>query len=160
MRPDHLATDTASSRDVILHALNLVENEGQVIEDFCLLQPTSPLRGAEDIEKAIEMFYQKKAASLLSVVEYEHPIQWAVQLDENGRMTEREKTTAGLRQAFDTVYRPNGAIYIFKTDFFKAVQSYVGPMSFAYIMPPERSIDIDTQLDFLQAETIKRFFEV
>jgi N-acylneuraminate cytidylyltransferase/CMP-N,N'-diacetyllegionaminic acid synthase len=159
MRPPELATDEASSREVLLHALDFMEKQGVLIDSFCLLQPTSPLRTAADIEGAFKIFIEKSADSVLSITPYEHPVQWAVEMKDNGILQPREKGKAGRRQELVEYYRPNGAVYMFRTDFFKASTGYFGPSSYGYIMPPERSIDIDTQLDFVAAETIAHYLQ-
>jgi CMP-N,N'-diacetyllegionaminic acid synthase len=153
IRPASLASDTAGSREVLLHALGFLENQHATIESFCLLQPTSPLRTAEDIDGAFTTFQGKCADSVLSVTPFEHPVQWAVEMQDNGIIRPREKEKNGRRQDMVEYYRPNGAIYMFRTDFFKDSTGYFGPSSYGYIMPPERSVDIDTPLDFLIAQT-------
>jgi N-acylneuraminate cytidylyltransferase/CMP-N,N'-diacetyllegionaminic acid synthase len=157
MRPAELASDTASSRDVILHALSFLEEQRSSIEDFCLLQPTSPLRTAADIDEMFKIFQRKKADSVLSITPYDHPIQWAVEMHGDERLVPREKTIPGRRQELVEYYRPNGAVYMFQTNFFKDSMGYFGPNSYGYIMPPERSVDIDTRLDFVVAEAIARY---
>jgi CMP-N-acetylneuraminic acid synthetase len=57
-------------------------------------------------------------------------------------------------------YRPNGAIYVFRKSFFMHTSGYYGPKSYGYVMPPERSIDIDTPLDFVVAEAIFKYLLV
>ncbi len=152
-RPEALASDEASARDALLHALDFVqEQEGEPV-CFCLLQPTSPLRTADDIDAVAALFHEKKARSVLSVTAYEHPVQWAVSLQPDGHIREREKNDAVRRQDLVTYYRPNGAIYLFETAFFRAQPDYIGRDSFGYLMPPERSIDIDTAFDLAVAET-------
>jgi CMP-N,N'-diacetyllegionaminic acid synthase len=157
MRPAELATDSASSRDVILHALLFFEAQGRPVDAFCLLQPTSPLRTAVDINGAFSVFHEKRADSVLSVTPYDHPIQWAVEIRDNGILQPREQGKATRRQELVEYYRPNGAVYMFQTDFFKNSVGYFGPHSYGYIMPPERSVDIDTPLDFVAAETVFKY---
>jgi CMP-N,N'-diacetyllegionaminic acid synthase len=157
MRPVELATDTASSREVILHALCFLEKLGGPIDNFCLLQPTSPLRTAADIDEAFKIFHEKSADSVLSVTPYDHPVQWAVEMGDNGTLQPREKKKTGRRQDVVEYYRPNGAVYMFRTEFFKNSAGYFGADSYGYIMPPERSADIDTQLDFVVAEAIAHY---
>ena len=154
VRPEELASDTASSRDVMLHTLLFLEDQGWPVESFCLLQPTSPLRIAEDIDGAFKIFQERSADSVLSVTPFEHPVQWAVEVRERGLLVPREKLKPARRQDSTEYYRPNGAIYIFRTAFFKNSLEYSGNNSYGYIMPPERSVDIDTRLDFVVAEAI------
>jgi pseudaminic acid cytidylyltransferase len=159
MRPAELASDTAGSREVILHALSFLKKQRTPVEDFCLLQPTSPLRTSADIDGALKIFLEKRADSVLSVTPYDHPVQWAVEMLDNGILLPREKEKTGRRQDMAEYYRPNGAVYMFRTEFFKNSAGYFGANSYGYIMPPERSIDIDTQLDFVVAETIANYLQ-
>ena len=159
MRPAELASDTASSRDVILHTLLFLEAEGRPVDAFCLLQPTSPLRTSADIDGAYRIFQEKNADSVLSITPYDHPVQWAVELQNNGILRSSGYGKAGRRQDLIEYYRPNGAVYMFRTEFFKNSVGYVGVNSYGYIMPPERSVDIDTQLDFVVAETIAHYLQ-
>lgn len=159
MRPAKLATDTASSREVVLHALSFLEKQGESVGTFCLLQPTSPLRTSADIDAAFRIFQGKKADSVLSITPYDHPVQWAMELRDDGILLPRGKEKIARRQDLADYYRPNGAIYMFKTTFFKGALEYLGPESYGYIMPPERSVDIDTQLDLVVAETIAHYLQ-
>lgn len=159
MRPEELASDTVGSRDVLLHALQFLEMRGEPVDSFCLLQPTSPLRTAADIDEAFEIFQAKKADSVLSVSPYEHPIQWALEVRDGGRILPRENQVAARRQEMIEYCRPNGAIYLFRTDFFKISTGYIGENSYGYIMPPEKSMDIDTPLNFIVAEAIAHYLE-
>lgn len=154
MRPAELASDAASSRDVILHALLFLEAKDRPVDAFCLLQPTSPLRTATDIDGAFKIFQEKNADSVLSITPYDHPVQWAVEVQDNGTLQPRDKTMSGRRQDLVEYYRPNGAVYMFRTDFFKKTETYFGANSYGYCMPLERSVDIDTPLDFVIAETV------
>ena len=154
MRPSELATDGASSRDVILHALDFLEKRDGAIDSFCLLQPTSPLRVAKDIDGAFSVFTEKDADSVLSVSPYDHPVQWAVEVRDDGGLSPREATAASRRQNLVEYCRPNGAIYMFKTSFFKNSTEYFSVDSYGYMMASERSVDIDTRLDFVVAEAV------
>ena len=153
LRPEDLAADDAKSRDVVLHALDFVEQKAPA-DSVCLLQPTSPLRSAEDIRQAVSIFRKNSADSVISVTEYSHPIQWAVSLSEDGRISETSVLKPSRRQDLSVCYHPNGAIYIFNAEFIRRSESYIGKNTYSLIMPPERSVDIDTPFDFLLAEFI------
>ncbi|MDA3831818.1 MAG: acylneuraminate cytidylyltransferase family protein, partial [Spirochaetales bacterium] len=152
-------SDTASSRDVILHTLLFLEEQGTSVQSFCLLQPTSPLRTSNDIDGAFKIFKEKTADSVLSITPYDHPVQWAVEVQDDECLVPRDKTISGRRQDLVEYYRPNGAVYMFRTKFFKDSMGYFGPNSYGCIMPPERSADIDTHLDFVVAETIAHYLQ-
>ncbi len=82
-RPDELATDTATSFDVIVHSIKSLEKYDYVV----LLQPTSPLRDQEDIDNAIELLLDKSASAIISVCEVDHSPEWCNTLPENNDMS-------------------------------------------------------------------------
>ena len=135
-----------------MEVLSMYEALGKEFDTFCLLQPTSPLRSTEDIKSAYQLFEEKKAKFVVSLVELEHPLAWCGTLvDGNSLDGFFNRTDKAIRQANKTYYRPNGAIYICDVSEFKKDQFVYRDKSFAYIMPRERSIDIDSELDFLFA---------
>ena len=151
MRPAELASDTASTIDVIFHALDWLEK----YEDYqpayiLLLQPTSPLRTAEDIEGAIQTFKDKSARAVVSVCETDHHPWWSNRLPDDGNMKNflRPDVLNKRRQDLPVFYRLNGAIYVADTNYLREQNSFFGPNTIAYKMPKERSIDIDSGIDF------------
>jgi CMP-N-acetylneuraminic acid synthetase len=155
-RPDDLASDTAKSSDVILHALAYRSRLGNPPGALCLLQATSPLRTAEDIDGAHALYIQRGAPSVISVCELEHPLTWCSTLDEDLSMRgfaekiQQEKNSQYLKKH----YRLNGGIYISDTKKFIRVGSFLDKKTLAYIMPKHRSVDIDDEFDFRLAELI------
>ena len=149
MRPADLASDTAGSLDVLRHAIGQCPGFDWVL----LLQPTSPLRSAQDIDAAWQMT-SAAAPSCVSVTEVaESP--WLMHLrDDAGRLSRLlpERETGMRRQDLPAVFRLNGALYLARTDWFLAGGRLVGSETLGYVMPPERSVDIDTQADFDVAE--------
>lgn len=158
LRPARLAGDNSLAMDTYLYTCERLANEGnEVIKNFVVLQPTSPLRTAEDIEGAIRLFKKKKADSVISVTESAHPVEWHKRVDKNGvLMHNLINGASGLknRQGFNKTYLPNGAIYVFNLDFLKRKRSYYSAKTFAYLMPRERSVDIDSLIDFRLAEIL------
>jgi CMP-N,N'-diacetyllegionaminic acid synthase len=156
LRPDELSTDTASSIDVILHTLNYYVSKNINFDYFCLLQPTSPLRKAEDIINSVELLFKKDAESIVSLCEVEHSPLFANTLSEDQNLSKfiRKEVKNTRRQDLPKYYRINGAIYISKVQSFLKTKDFYGERSFAYIMPPERSVDIDTEFDLKIAEEI------
>lgn len=151
IRPAELANDTSSTIDVIFHAINwLKEHEDYRPEYILLLQPTSPLRIAEDIEGAVQRLKEKNASAVVSVCETEHHPWWANALPENGNMKDflRPEIFNKRRQDLMIFYRLNGAIYLADTEYLCEQNSFFGPDTFAYEMPKEHSIDIDSDIDF------------
>lgn len=153
MRPAELATDTAKSIDTYLFTVGKMEEiKGKKIEEFMILQPTSPLRNSKHIDEAIQLFRSKDADSVVSYVEEAHPINWHRYLNEEGKLEDVFQDHALLnRQEYRKTYYPNGAIYIFKHELVKQ-GAYYSDKSFAYVMDKKYSVDIDTQEDFDYAE--------
>lgn len=145
-RPTELASDTASSMDVVLHALDQLPGYDFVV----LLQPTSPLRTSRDIDAAFLLLQASGAPSCVSVCEAEQSPYWMYRLAEDGKLEDLLPlpTAAKRRQDLPPVYVLNGAIYIANVDWLRSTKSFLGDGSIAYLMPKERSIDIDTADDF------------
>ena len=145
-RPADLASDTANSIDVVLHALDQLPE----FEYIILLQPTSPLRTTEDIDAAFSLMRANGAPSCVSVCEVEQSPYWMYRLTDDGKLerllTFEEEITR--RQDLPPVYFLNGAIYIARVDWLRRTKSFVGPETVPYRMPKERSLDIDTADDF------------
>ena len=155
LRPKELATDTAKAIDNYIFTIEELKNrEEKYYDEFIILQPTSPLRKAEDIDKAIELFKEKNADSVISVCEAVHPPLWLKKNDRKGVLRSYFTIEIGNknRQELETAYMPNGAIFIFKLSLLKEKKSYYSDKTFPYIMPYDRSVDIDNQVDFDFAE--------
>lgn len=155
LRSAETSSDTASSEDAIREVLLRYRERGQLFETFMLLQPTSPLRTAEDICAAFRLLEEKRADSVISVCEMEHSPLWANTLPADGNMADFIRAEGNKRrQELDTYYRMNGAIYLVNSDFFLRTGSLYGDNSYAYKMPAGRSVDIDGRTDFLIAEAL------
>ncbi|MDI6728723.1 MAG: acylneuraminate cytidylyltransferase family protein, partial [Thermodesulfovibrionales bacterium] len=151
MRPAGLATDEAKSIDAVFHALlSLSEKYDYVV----LLQPTSPLRTANEIDACVKLCVKKRINSCVSVTESEKNPYWMYSLDRNGRMHRLIKTKKAIarRQDLPKVYVLNGAIYVARIDWLLHSKSFVTDETYAYIMPKEMSVDIDDKMDFYFAE--------
>lgn len=156
LRPSSLSGDKVSSDMVIAHALGFMEERKEYFEYVCKLQPTSPLRRAADIKEAFSLLMDKNANSVISVCECEHSPLWSGVIGEDlridGFMSKQLAITN--RQDLQKYYRLNGAIYFSKVESFKKNGCFFGQKSIAYIMPKERSVDIDDILDFRFAEML------
>lgn len=154
-RPQILATDSASSLDVIEHSLLKLQNNGKLYTHFILLQPTSPLRTAKHIKEAWEKYIQEDVSSLVSVLEVQHPPQKML-IKDNGEikpLTTWEDLTKP-RQQLSKAYQPNGAIYICEIQkFFKNKNIFEKPLSI-FEMDEKSSLDIDCELDLLKAKDL------
>ncbi|EHP89549.1 acylneuraminate cytidylyltransferase family protein [Methanotorris formicicus] len=156
LRPKELARDDSPTIDAIIHAINWFEERGMFFDILVLLQTTSPLRTTEDIDNAIELFLNnKEALSLVSVKENEHPPFWSLKIENRFlKPLFGEEYFRKRRQELPKSYMPNGAIFISYVNILKEYKTFYTPKTIAYIMPPERSIDIDNEFDFLLAEFI------
>lgn len=156
LRPKELANDNAKTVDVIIHALNYYVNKNIEFDYFMLLQPTSPLRNSKDIKNAVNLLFDRNANSVVSVCETEHSPLWSNTLPEDLSLANfiKQEVKNIPRQELPKYYRINGAIYISNVDFFIREKDFYGEKSYAYIMSPERSIDIDNLVDLKLAEIL------
>jgi CMP-N-acetylneuraminic acid synthetase len=154
-RPKELATDDSPTIDVVLHALGLLERDVYIPDVVVLLQPTSPLRNAGDIDNATELFLSDDCESVVSVCEIEHSPYWSFKI-ENGYLKPifGENYVKMRRQDVPKTYVPNGAIYVSKPEILRRYKSFYCSKMIPYIMPFERSVDINTDFDLLLAEFI------
>jgi len=158
LRPEELATDEAKGIDVVLYAIDWMERNDKPYDLLMLLQPTSPLRTSNDIDKAIELLFQKNAQAIVSVCEVDHHPYWSNTLPDDGCMKDfiKPEVTNKNRQELPIFYRLNGAIYLAYSDYLKEKRSFLGKDTFAYIMPQRRSVDIDNEVDFKLAGIVIR----
>ncbi|UWH26754.1 acylneuraminate cytidylyltransferase family protein [Aeromonas veronii] len=149
MRPEHLATDEATTNDVVTHLVEWVEANIAPVAQVAILQPTSPLRTAKHIKNALALYQQKQASAVISVCELEHPYQYCNKLDASlsldGFICPENIKRA---QELERYYRLNGAIYLFKRNLVGKLSELYNANSFAYIMSSRESLDIDEELDF------------
>ena len=152
LRSRETSSDSASSWDMVKEVLENYRKAGQEYDAFCLLQPTSPLRTAEDIRKAYELL-KKAETAVVSVCETDHSPLWCNRLPDDGSLNGLiRRNDNRRRQETGKFYRINGAIYFVRTDAFDQDTFLYREGSFAYVMEKDRSVDIDTQLDFEFAE--------
>lgn len=154
LRDAELASDTAGSWDVVRAVLRRYGRSGQSFGRAMLLQPTSPLRTAEDIQNAFSLMDEKDARAVIGVCEMDHSPLWSNTLPEDGNMDGFQSESFLIpRQQLPIYYRINGAIYLVDVDYLLGNGELYGQHSYAYIMPKERSVDIDHLFDFLLVET-------
>jgi CMP-N-acetylneuraminic acid synthetase len=154
LRPPELAADTAKTIDAVLHAIETLREAGETFDSLVLLQPTSPLRTAEDIDKAVETFYESNRQPVVSVSEVsDHPI--LIRTIEDGRLKPLLQTGSTVRrQDMPPFYRVNGSIYINPIEEISQTTSFNdNPVPF--IMQKSHSVDIDEPLDLKIAEWIE-----
>jgi CMP-N-acetylneuraminic acid synthetase len=160
VRPAELASDEAPTLPVVRHAVSEMERLENLTYDYIvLLQPTTPLRRPSDIDAALDKLIATGADSVVSVCEVGayHPARMRQIVDD--RLVElpmREPKEMLRRQELPPVYIRNGAIYAARRDLVMLENSLIGHDSRPYIMPEERSVNIDSRLDFLLAEILLR----
>ncbi len=157
MRPDKLAADDTPGIDPIIHAANwLEENVGYRSEYVMCLSPTTPLRTAFDIDASIEMIRNKGADAVVSIVLAKHHPNWMKRMDADGYMVDyiQQENLIPRRQDLPDVYALNGAIYLARREVLLEKRSWYTEKTCAYVMPEERSIDIDTPWDLKLASLI------
>jgi N-acylneuraminate cytidylyltransferase/CMP-N,N'-diacetyllegionaminic acid synthase len=151
MRPAELAQDNTPSIDVALHALQHLPQFDAIL----LLQPTSPLRTQADIDGCLLMATTQQAQSVVSVSEPAQSPYWMFRLGTDGRLSKLiSAQDVTRRQDLQPVYAINGALYFAKADWLRAKKSFLTGDTLGYIMPPEKSVDIDTPLDWKFAELL------
>lgn len=151
-RPDYLATDTATTNDVLLHAVNYYESEGETYDLLVLLQPTSPLRKAIQVKEALSL-YRDDLDMVVSVKE-SHAASVICKENEDGFLEFCLNRSASRRQDMASYYEYNGAIYIINIDKLKELGLGGFTKKKKYVMDEISSHDIDDQLDWQFAEII------
>lgn len=150
LRPHELASDTATSVSVVLHALHELGKP----DSFALLQPTSPLRTSRHIQEATCKFIESGVDALISV-SVGKPASWLFEINSNGLLLKLlPRDVEAHSQNAKLVYSPNGAIYLFKTQTFLKYRSFIPPVTAAFEMPLIDSLDIDNLDDFLLVEEL------
>jgi CMP-N-acetylneuraminic acid synthetase len=135
----------------VLHALEQLPQ----VSDVLLLQPTSPLRTSADIEAIVALRQRSGRESAVSLTpSAKHPA-WMYSLSQDDRLESLILfDEAPCRQLLPPAYLLNGALYLASRDFLLREQSFIGDDTVGYVMPAERSVDIDTPLDWKWAELL------
>ena len=156
MRPAELASDTAGTIDVLLHAVRWLEEEdGWPFDILVLLHATTPLRTSADIDASIDLLVAEHADSVFSVAEaYRNPYFNMVELDGAGIPHLVKEGAFVSRQEAPPVYDLNSSIYVWWRDTLVDGRKVILPNSRVYVMPRERSVDIDEELDFRIAQLL------
>lgn len=154
LRPAHLATDTANSSDVAMHALDWYESEKGTIDGILLLQPTSPFRKNQTIRRGIEIFVNHRMQPVIGVSPCDvHPM-WTLKMDGNYLVPFMQEHGLKIRsQDLPAAYVVNGSFYLISPGQFREVQTFFTPHMLS--LPIESSmeaLDIDTTWDWLVAE--------
>jgi CMP-N-acetylneuraminic acid synthetase len=156
LRPPHLARDPAGVVEVALHALDWLEANGDSFKTLILLLPTSPFCRTADVEGAVHTYIEQGVDFLMSVSREIHsPFSSLILKD--GKLSPLHpewlnRTGSRADSALPTLVRCNGAVTIVNVEAFRRERNYYSYPLAAYEMPPERSVDIDTEMDFQFAE--------
>jgi CMP-N,N'-diacetyllegionaminic acid synthase len=153
VRSTELARDETPGVLPVLDALERVHGYDLVV----LLQPTSPLRSAADIDACVDLLLASEAPACVSVTEVqEHPF-WMYWMGAGGALKPvlpQDPAQFTRRQDLPPAYRPNGAVYVARVQWLTQARTFLSADTRGYVMPPERSLDIDTLGDLMQAESV------
>jgi CMP-N,N'-diacetyllegionaminic acid synthase len=151
VRRASLATDEATGTAVVLDAIDRIPGYDYVV----LLQATSPLRLAEDIDGAVERCIARDAPACVTVSPLGKPLEWLVHIDAGDRLAPvMERQLPDRRQDASTVYAPNGAVFVAACDWLRESGTLYSDETVAYAMPAERSVDIDSPVDLSIARAL------
>lgn len=150
LRPPELATDDTPMIDVVFHALDRLAEHGFAPDLVALLQPTTPFLAVDDVRAAVELA-RTTGAPVVGVTENEHPLEWMFVVEES-RLRPVRASGVTRRQDAVPVYRLNGAVYVATPGHLRTEGAFVGAATRPHVMPPERSVDIDTPHDLAAAE--------
>jgi len=156
LRPAHLATDAAPKWGVWQHALDAAEEKlGAPVDVFVDLDCTSPLRLAEDLEGALDLFERENPDMVMSVCEArKNPYFNLVEADETGSLHVSKPLPGGVwaRQAAPIVYEHVGVVYVLSPAYLRQAKTIYEGRVIPFVLPPERCLDIDTPFDFRLVE--------
>lgn len=156
MQPAELAQDTSHHLEVMQYAIKFMEEKRGVVYDYAVIfQPTSPFRTMEDIDKTIEKIIEHNADSAFSMCEIEpshHPIKVKKMNGDKVLPYCIDEEVGTHRQDFPIAYKRSGAVYATKRDLVMKKNKLFGDFAVGHIVPLDRSIDIDSPLDWVKAE--------
>ena len=154
LRPSELADDTSSSISVCIHAMDWYEREIDSIDCIMLLQPTSPFRSATTIGRALEMFRVHRPNSLVSLSPIETDPKWLYQIHGGRPKPFLDQRLSREADNLPSIYKLNGSIYMANAEFLRVNHSFIGEDTMSLIIEdPFESLDIDTEWDWLTAES-------
>lgn len=148
VRPRALADDDAKVEDALIHALDAL---GQAYDYIVLLQPTSPLRSAADIDGCLKLCRASGAPAAVTVSVPKKSPYWMYRLADDGRMQRLfdDGEVIYRRQDLPPIYGLNGAVYVAEVPWFREHRSFLRAETRALVIPPERAVDLDEPLDLV-----------
>jgi N-acylneuraminate cytidylyltransferase/CMP-N,N'-diacetyllegionaminic acid synthase len=160
LRPAALASDDASSMDVVLHAINFFESKGVFFDFVLMLEPTSPLTDSEDVDAAFAMLRSsgKNADSIVGIsrVEAAHP-EYDVRLVEKGFIVPYaapDFKSLRRRQEIEELYFLEGSLYLSRVEAFRKHRSFYHERTLGYPVPRWKSLEVDEHIDFVLIEAV------
>lgn len=156
LRSDQLADNKALAVDVMVDSLQRLNAEYSDESYFCMLQPTTPLRSAQDCVNVHEMMMSEPAHSLISVTECsEHPYKMVRKSSSQLRLNFLDWPVENPpRQSLPELFIYNGAFYAAKINLFLAQKTFVSEKTKLYEMPKDRSVNIDDEIDLVLADAL------
>lgn len=157
-RPAELATDTATSADVVIHSLDFFRGKGEDFDYIALLEPTSPLRKKGDIDRGIEILLGKSdmdALVSLGGVHLEHP-QIVKKVKDGAVVPYADLAAISQRQQADEAYFPYGVIYLAKTDSFRDKMTFYGEKTMPFFIERWQNYEIDDIVDFIVTGSVMK----
>lgn len=157
MRPAELASDTAAMVPVLEHAITEIEKEtAESVEFLVLIDSTAPLRIPDDIEQALAICKQDDCDAVISASEAHRNPYFNMVKEENGyvRLVCEPATPVGRRQDAPQVYDVNTVVWVWRRDALMKDHARIPKRTKLYLIPRERSIDLDTELDFKLLERL------
>lgn len=156
IRPPELAGDETPMIAVVRHVIEQLEQEREMRFDYCvLLQPTAPMRTAQDIQLAVNILKNTGADSVVSVYKVgDHHPSRMYRIEDEKLMPLQSEPPNRLRQSLPPVYHRNGAVYAFQRGLLERADTLIGENVRPYIMPEERSVNIDNEVDLLLVDLL------
>ena len=162
-RPSNLAADTASTIDVVFHALDFLESKERHFDIILLLEPTSPLREVSDVKAALQSMIDKSATAIVSVCRAEatHPT-FMFHATGQGRLRPfmSVSPTGVRRQDIEALYYIEGTLYASTVRGLRETKSFYHDDTLAYEVDKWKALEIDDYEDFELAEAIARYKEL
>ena len=156
LRPAHLATDTSSSLDVVLDALTKLEHLNRSYEYIYLIEPTSPLRTSEDINRSFELITNSTSESLISIAECKsaHPDFLYYLHDYSIEPYSGNQVEHARRQDLSPLFYPDGSLYCSSVTSIRQTRTFYRANTIGYLVKPYQSIEIDDPHDMVMAEAL------
>ena len=156
MRPAELANDVARTADAAIHALEQAEKAGERYDIVCVLEPTAPLRTAEDIDAALSLMLERGADSVIGLKRAAFGSLRRLRAIKDGVVSQLfpESGTLGQPAEGEAVYLPGGGIFAARRELLLKERTLCGSSQAGYILPADRGLDIDTPEDMALAEAL------